>query len=327
MKNEGKNTCWDILLLGAVLLTGAAEAAHLAAVVFNWSLGRCCVLFWILAGAALICEAALCIGFRRQKGRQTFVPLREHGRPDKREAAAWILFAVLAASQMIFICMKDSGVRQGDIMAETVESFLATDRVYQVNPMTGRAYTEGIPLRLKILCLPFLYSSICKITGLSAAVAVRTLVPAVILILCYAAFAALGNALFAGGAWRPEGVSGQDMADKGVYLANRRGYAWFMAVAALLLWAGAGMDGMEGCRLLWSGWQGAAIRNCVLTPWLFSLCLRRKWRYVPLCILAEACITWTLYGMGMCFAAAFLMAGIQICARRRKESLQVQAGE
>lgn len=311
-KYGGRNTCWDVLMASGILMTGAAEASHLAAVVLKWPFGRCCVLFWVLTGIAWICEAALCMGLRKRSGQKIFVFFKKR-RPDKGETAAWILFGALAVSQIIFVCMKDSGVRQGDIMVETVGSFLATDSVYQVNPMTGGAYSEGIPLRLKILCLPFLYGSICRITGLSAAAVVRTVAPALTLAACYISFAALGNSLFLGGP-HSKGVSEQNDGGETGRAGSRRGYAWFMAAAALMVWVSSGVDGMEGYRLFYSGWQGVTIRNCVLMPWLLSLCLRRKWMLVPLCVLAEACITWTLYGMGVCFASALLMAAIQICS-------------
>lgn len=81
-----------------------------------------------------------------------------------------------------------------------------------------------------------------------------------------------------------------------------------MAAAALLLWVESSAPGTEGFGLLYCGAGGLSIRNCVLMPWLFSLCIRKKWFLTPLCILAEACIAWTFYGLGACVAVAAGMA-------------------
>ena len=38
-----------------------------------------------------------------------------------------------------------------------------------------------------------------------------------------------------------------------------------------------------------------------------------------LCIAAEACIVWTLYGMGACFITAVLLFLVRLVIQRRKE--------
>lgn len=66
------------------------------------------------------------------------------------------------------------------------------------------------------------------------------------------------------------------------------------------------MYGLEGFGLLHGGFQGVTIRNAVLMPYLFGLCLRRKWKLAILAILAESCLVWTLYGAGMGLLTVFL---------------------
>lgn len=180
---------------------------------------------------------------------------------------------------------------------ETVGSFLASDGIYQVNPMTGMAYTEGVPLRLKILCLPGLYGSLCRLTGLRPGTVVWRIVPAAVLFGCYTAYALLGKALF------PQ---------------DRRKRACFLLVVSALLWAGAYSYGMDGFGVLCCGWQGLTIRNCVLLPWLLSLCIRKRWAWAILCVLGEACMVWTFYGCGACLAVAVGMALAQICGGKLK---------
>ena len=180
-------------------------------------------------------------------------------------------------------------------MVETVESFLVSDGIYQVNPMTGMPYAEGMPLRLKILCLPTLYGSLCRWTGLEPGLMVQRIVPMAVLLGSYGAFSLLGRTLF------PQ---------------EGRMRALFLLLVSALMWAGAYAYGMEGFDLLCSGWRGVSIRGGVLLPWTASLCLRRKWPGVCLCVLAEACTVWTFYGCGACLAMAAGLAAAGLLCRK-----------
>ena len=284
-----KSFMGDYLIMGGTVVTGLAEAAHLGAVLLDWPFQRCALVFGILLTVA----AGLGTGlfFFLRKKRKDFP---ESHRPAVKgtEKFLYFTFAAVVSSQLIFICMGNNMYRGGDMTVETVGSFLAADGVYRVNPLTGASYTAGIPSRLKILCLPTLYASLCKITGLPASVIVWRVIPLVMLFLCYTAFFCVAGCLF------PE--QGREGGIK---------RAGFMLAAALLLWTGAYGQGMEGFQLLCCGWQGITIRNCVLLPWLLSLCLRKKWIYAIFCVLAEACMVWTLYGGGICLLFAAGMAG------------------
>ena len=165
-----------------------------------------------------------------------------------------------------------------DMTLETVTSFLQTGKLYEINPMTGDFYEQGIPTRLKIFCLPTLYAAIGNAFKLNPETVVWHLVPAATLLLSYVSYGALGKTLF------PDDEK------------NRR---LFLTIVALLFFAGSYAYGMEGFGLFHVGFQGTTIRNAVLLPWLFSLCLRKKWLLTILVVAAEACITWTLYGLGM----------------------------
>lgn len=288
------STGWDFLLTGGILIIGLAETAHLAAVFLHWPFTRCAVLFGGLAGAAAIAAVLGCF----------LIKPAEEQEKKRYGAAEGILCMVLAGvlvSQLFFVCGEGNQYRRGDMTVETVESFLVSDGVYQVNPMTGMPYTEGLPSRLKILCLPTLYGSLCKVTSLSPRVVVWKIAPVITLLGCYAAFASLGNCLFAG-------------------KRDRLKRLCFLAAVSLLLWAGTYRYGMDGFNVLHCGWRGVAIRNGVLVPWLFSLCLRRKWLSAILCVLAEACIVWTLYGLGVCL---FVSAGMFIVTAAGRKAPQM----
>lgn len=275
-----KNTGMDIILIGMSMVIGLAEAAHLAAMVLGWSFSRCALLF-VVAAVGVVCILGGIYGYGKVTGRQAAGANELSGKKAGKNRITYILcgvFVLVVLSQMVFIGLGEGIYRQGDMTVETVRSFLAEDAVYAVNPMTGRPYTGGLPMRLQILCLPSLYGFVCDVTGVSPLLLVQTIVPIVVLFCTYVAFAALGKVLFA-----------ED--------GTKR--ACFLLLVSLLLWVGAYAYGLDGFNVLCCGWRGVTIRNAVVLPWLFSLVLRKKWICALLCILAEACIVWTLYGMGV----------------------------
>ena len=283
----------DYLITGELLVIGLAEAIHLAGVTLGWSVSRCAFLLGV---CVLVCGAGglILLWLFKRRGAESQTNFPERGKAVS--GAVKILYGVLALlflSQLIFLCMGNNVYRGGDMMVETVGSFLSADAIYQVNPMTGRAYSMGIPSRLKILCLPTLYGSLCKWTGLAPDIVIWKGIPIVTLCSCYAAFGRLAHSLF------PKDGEADPRGKRVV----------FMIVVSLLLWAGAYRNGMDGFNLLCCGWRGVTIRNVVLLPWLLSLILRRNWLPVVLCILAEACLVWTLYGCGVCL---FVTAGLAL---------------
>ena len=58
----------------------------------------------------------------------------------------------------------------------------------------------------------------------------------------------------------------------------------------------------------------------VLLPYLLSCLMDRKYTGVILCILAEACIVWTLYGAGVCLlvTVAWLILGALVSQFRKR---------
>ena len=76
---------------------------------------------------------------------------------------------------------------------------------------------------------------------------------------------------------------------------------------------------MDGFNVLFAGWRGVSIRNAVLIPYTVSLCIRKKYLHALLCVLAEACIVWTHYGLGACLVVILGMALIQFLCESRKK--------
>ena len=297
-----ENNFWDYLITVEILIIGLAEAAHLAAVFGGMPFHLCAMLLWVFAGALGVFGAGA-LFFRRQALADVLKKKKQKEPANSKEIIIlYEVFALMLISQLLFIWLGEGSWREKDMTVETVGSFLVSDGIYRVNPMTGMPYMDGMPLRLKILCLPTLYASVCKLTGLHPDLLVRMIVPTLTLFSCYGAFASLAGCLFSD---TEEGSS-------------KSRQACFLVIVSLLLWAGAYRYGMDGFNILCCGWRGVTIRNGVILPWMFSLCLRKKWISVFLCILAEACIVWTLYGCGVCLLAAVGMAGAQISVKMWK---------
>ena len=289
----------EALLTGELILTGLAVTAHVAAVFTGQSFSRCTVIFLGILGAALLLAAVLFLFYsiihRKRKGNEDKErPAANAGdRPDFPEKLLIGIFWGLVALQLLWLLWNAGVYAKGDMTVETVGSFLQTDSIYRINPMTGQAYGEGIPTRLKILCLPTLYGIFCSVSGLSPESVVTAAVPIWIFISSYTAFFCVAKCLF------PE---------------SRKKRVCFLITIVILMWAGCGFHSMDGFSLLYCGYRGVTIRNLVLIPYLISLCLRKRWKTIILCILAEACIVWTFYGLGVCLLTA---AGLFLAERGR----------
>lgn len=290
----------DKILTGLIVVIGIAEVTNLSAVFLHFSLTRCTTLFSILIGFMTFASVILCAIDRIRSGSELEKKVFE-------KPSLWFLFsAILLLSQIIYIVLSGNVYLSRDMTLETVVSFLYTDGIYQVNPLTGAAYEGGIPLRLEILCLPTLYCILSRLFSLEPRMVVWLVMPCVMLICCYGAFRCVGRCLFSDSKKR------QDC---------------FLASVAVLLWVGSYAFGMDGFGVLYSGWRGVSIRNAVLIPYLISLCLRRKWKLAALCIVAEACLVWTFYGAGACLLITVGLSACELIWRRTGKTDRKEVSE
>lgn len=290
----------DAVLTGTMMIIGLAEAAHLAGCLLGQSFSCCVILFSSLLGVCLLLSGfLLLLDKKRRKSNPALQKKAEQARVKRaltagmtgRQQLIYVVFGILVILQLVQVVTSQRVSLDGDMTRETVNSFLTEDAVYQVNPMTGQAYTLGMPLRLKILCLPTLYGILCRSFGLSVDTVVLSVIPAFVLILSYLAYASVAERFF-----------GEQKTRKAV----------FLVLVALLFSLGDYMPGMDGFGVLYSGFRGTTIRAAVLIPYTFGLMLRKKYKLVVLCILAEACMVWTLYGLGACVAVAAGMLFLQL---------------
>lgn len=280
---------WDLLVSFMIMIIGVSEMSHMLGIFFHRPLSECALSFLVLSA---VCLAVLILpaAFLRPErmGRTAHTPL------TGGEIGLLALLLLLAASQVGFILFGADLYTQGDMTAETVGSFLQTGIIYGENPLTGGMVEEGMPFRLKVLCLPTLYASLCQLFHLTPRFLVWKAVPIVVLLGSYAAYVCLGRSLFPG---------------------SRQKRLLFLVCVSLLFWVGSYAPGVDGFGLLMAGWRGETLRGAILVPYAVSLCLRRKYLHAVLCCIAETCIIWTSAGLGAC---AVVTAGLFLTARVKR---------
>ena len=192
-RNAQEMSLPDCVLNGGIIVIGLAEAANLAAVMLGWSFSRCVKVFWI--GLAVCCVAAVVVlVVARRRGME----LGKRSKILQNKALAvrnlpWLLFALTAVMQVIYVGTMQGVSVDGDMTLESVNSFLDSDRVYEINPLTGNAYTLGMPVRLKVLCLPTLYGILSQSFGIGAELLVYGIVPMTVLVGSFLSYSILAK--------------------------------------------------------------------------------------------------------------------------------------
>ena len=284
---------WKNFLCGIIVVLGLFECGHLAGVFLGMSISDCGLLVLVLIALTMITGLIiLCRKWRNLLiGRGVFAGCGF--------GIVAPVFCVLVISQIYYILTTNILQTPGDITMETVYSFLTTGKIYSVSPLTGGTMT-GMPLRYEILCLPTVYTLLCRWFGSEPELIVNRVLPVLVLFMTYMSYYLLGAALF------------------GREAQGRKKTMWFLVFVGLLFWLCEGSVYLEGYGVLHAGWLGTTIRSCVLVPLCLYGALERKWLVSVICILAEACIVWTLWGLGVC---AVVLAGvllIDLCFFRRK---------
>lgn len=292
----------DDYLTGLCVCIGVGEGANLLAVSGRFSLDQAGLVMGILLlGGSLVSFGVWSIS--RLKGKKTAASLRET-KEHKRlleggfltsgQQLVFIFCGISILVQLVAIMLKSMRYLEGDMTLETVQSFLAQNSVWTVDPLTGTAFLQGVPSRIKLLCLPTIYACLSRGFGTDPLFVTGGMIPAVILISSYLAYDRLGSCLF-----------GKSKEKRGL----------FLLIVSLLFWLGTYMTQMDGFGLLYRGYAGTTIRAAVLLPYTICMGLKKRWKSVILCILAEACIVWTLYGAGLCLAAGALLLVISLASK------------
>lgn len=282
----------EAYVCGFVCCIGIFAAGHLAGVFMDRSVSFCGkIIIGLLAVLTAFSVVSIAAGLRKKQ----FLSKPMGGMcRDKMAAGGAIMFAALAAVQIYIICAGSAPQAAGDITLETVNSFLVSDGIYTVSPLTGKPY-GGPPLRYEILCLPTVYTLLCRWFNLAPDLLVNKIIPLVVMGTAFLAYSLLGSALF-----------GREKASAGKRM-------WFLVIVAAVFLLCEGYVYMEGYGILHAGHLGTTWRNSILVPFALSAALKKKWWQALICILAEVCIAWTLWGLGVCLVFTAGVAAIGFC--------------
>lgn len=106
-----------------------------------------------------------------------------------------IILIVLFAVQCAYVLNVYPDIAM-DYTAETVNTTLESDLIYENNPYMGDTFVHGITFRGKVVTLPLFYAFLARATGLKATVTVFRMVPIWVLLLSMIAFGLLGKVMF-----------------------------------------------------------------------------------------------------------------------------------
>lgn len=238
----------DAWLAGGIITLVIGEIAHFMGAFLQYSLGSIEKIFWSgMTIACLIAFLLVVVGFAK---RLFFTKLQVQ--KGDRSFLAVIWFLLLLTLEIVFIFCTAPIKVPGDITVETVKSFLSTDAIYAVNPLTGREYAVGISERIKFLELPTLYAIMSKTFGMDIVSLIRHTIPIVTLMASVMAYYRLSRFLFGErGKWN---------------------YLFLFFVLSVFLF-GDQAKFLPGYQVLHSGYLGESMRNNVLMPLTLSALL------------------------------------------------------
>lgn len=238
----------DAWLAGGIITLAIGEVAHIMGAFLQYSLSDAEKIFW--CGMTIACVLAFLMVVVAFAKKLFFTKLQVP--KGDRSFMAVIWFLLLLTLEIIFIFCTAPVKIPGDITVETVKSFLSTNAIYAVNPLTGRAYTVGISERIKLLELPTLYAILSKTFGIDAVSLIRHTIPIVTLMASVMAYYRLSRFLFGErGKWN---------------------YLFLFFILSVFLF-GDQAKFLPGYQVLHSGFLGEGVRNNVLMPLTLSALL------------------------------------------------------
>ena len=306
----------DLLIRGCLIIIGLTEVAHLAGCLLGWSF--LAVTDLLLAEIAVAVLGLILSGLIAHKKAMSASAIAGKTAPEKKKAVQGqqiltVVLALFILLQVLWILTGERVWTDGDMTLETVNTFLKENGIYTVDPLTGEPYMQGMSFRLKLLCLPTLYGTISRWSGMAPETVVYRLIPCLTLCMGYLAYSRLGAVLFE---------------------HNREKCNIFLIIVGILFCAGTYMPGVDGFDIFYGGFRGVTIRAAVLLPYLLACLLERKYLDAVLCILAEACMVWTLYGAGVCLLVTVAWMALQwlwtMCSRsdhKKTQAVKTAPGE
>ena len=184
----------DLLIRGCLIIIGLTEVAHLAGCLLGWSF--LAVTELLLAEIAAAVLVLILSGLIAHKNSIIGKPAPENSKTSGRQQILTVVLVFFILLQVLWILTGERVWTDGDMTLETVNTFLKENSIYTVDPLTGEPYTQGMSFRLKLLCLPTLYGTISRWSGMAPETVVYRLIPCLTLCMGYLAYGRLGAVLF-----------------------------------------------------------------------------------------------------------------------------------
>ncbi len=277
------------LVTGLWVILGCAEAAHLITLITDRSLQTYTQLCGIFVAAGMLVYVGILCWMHRKW------PKPERINLERKVLWQGVLFAALTVLTLVHFLqgyVPDLQDAVYDITIGNVES----GRIMEVHPFLGQAGGSGMPLRMKILGLSSLYSSLITISQQSIYMIMCKMVPIVIWCCTMLVYQAFGEKLF----------------------PHNREKRWlFLSMIALFLLITSKSTGLAGYRVFFAGFSGETIRGVLLMPYALYVSWQRKWLLAVLSIVVEACLVWTTWGIGYCTVIVVCMLLVHLWADRR----------
>jgi len=279
---------------GGIVILAVAGLTNLFAVFTNLPISSAGKYFNLIT-LCLSIASALFVAIRLLiQAKTTNTAPKKHYKKNFDYKADEIIFffaAIAIAAVQIFIVGMGKNISYlGDQTIETVISFINTDRIYSVDPLTGSPYLNGYPFRLALQCLPFLYSVLCTDFNVSPTILVWHIMPVFWLICGYATIYRIADSLFS--------------------RFSRK--LLMLVIFELLLWCNDATSQATGFNIFHSGYSAVIVLELLLIYWTIGSLLSRNTFAALITIAVEPMVASTKLGIGACF---FIIVAFTIISR------------
>lgn len=274
-------------LTSLLVLLGCAEAAHLVTLVLDRSLQT----YITFCGVFVLAGLFVCLGtgvYHYTKNKKRICM--------KWQASPYMLVCLVLSVLTIFRLWAGSVPDLDDAVYEIAIGNLHSGSVMCVHPFHGRETQAAMPMRMQILGLSSLYSTLAYVFEIPLYTLLCRIVPVVVWgcgMLLYYVYA---QKLFS-----------DDVHKRWV----------FMSLIAFLYLITMQSEGLLGYKLFHAGFSGETIRAVILMPYVLYVSWQKKWILSCLAVVIEACIVWTTYGAGYCLLIVVCMSAVHFISDRR----------
>lgn len=293
---------------GSVIILALSGFINALAVLTHMTVSKGGKLFCISSGIFFIISALIilisCIKTSKSKKK----PARNSNATslDKKTVCLAIIAVIVSLVQLISVAQGHRISYSGDQTVETVVSFISTDNIYSVDPLTGLPYLNGYPFRLSLQCLPFLYSVLCNTFSIAPTVMVWQIMPTFWLVCGYCTIIRLTDSLF-----------------------KKNHYKLIMFLSfEFILYCTDAAAGATGFEIFHRGYSSVMVLELLLIYWTIGSVLSRNSLTVLLTIAIEPLVASTRFGVGACFfiaAICIILSRIPL-VRRINAALEERTG-